>query len=271
MQHLPWRLAIVAMLISMYPAQSAPKSGVAWFNEGLAQHRSGQFDDAIHSFKQALELQFNVPGANMRIGRAYAKKNDLDNALAWIEKSAKAGFSNPSLILADADLTQVRADQRFTPILKAMNENARPCEANLGYREFDFWIGEWDVESSGTKSESSIQKLLEGCVILENWYGGGRQAGPGTTGKSMNIYTPSTKKWKQVWVSDTGTVSEFEGELRNGAMHYARTFQQASATVLARMTFTPQANGTVRQLIEQSTDEGKTWVTQFDGIYTRKK
>lgn len=156
------------MLISLCAAQTAPKNGAAWFNEGLAQHRSGHFDDATHSFKQALELQFNVPGANMRIGRAYAKKNDLDNTLTWLEKSAKAGFSIPSLILADADLIEVRDDPRFAPILKAINANARPCEANPEYREFDFWIGEWDVASSGTKSESSIQKILEGCVILEN-------------------------------------------------------------------------------------------------------
>lgn len=87
----------------------------------------------------------------------------------------------------------------------------------------------------------------------------------------MNMCSPETKKWKQVWVSDTGTIYEFEGVFRDGAMNYVRKFQQAGATVIARLTFTPQANGTVRQLIEQSTDDGKTWVTQFDGTYTRKK
>ena len=36
------------------------------------------------------------------------------------------------------------------------------------------------------------------------------------------------------------------------------------------MTFTPLEGQKVRQLVEQSVDEGKTWTTQFDGTYIRK-
>jgi hypothetical protein len=36
------------------------------------------------------------------------------------------------------------------------------------------------------------------------------------------------------------------------------------------MTFTPIARDTVRQLIEVSTDSGRTWTSGFDALYIRR-
>ena len=41
------------------------------------------------------------------------------------------------------------------------------------------------------------------------------------------------------------------------------------ATVQQRITWTPAAGGTVRQLWESSSDEGRTWTVLFDGRYVR--
>jgi hypothetical protein len=38
---------------------------------------------------------------------------------------------------------------------------------------------------------------------------------------------------------------------------------------LERITWTPQADGSVRQHWQQSADGGKTWSDAFVGIYTR--
>ena len=42
-------------------------------------------------------------------------------------------------------------------------------------------------------------------------------------------------------------------------------------TSLNRITWTPNQDGTVRQHWENSRDEGATWQTVFDGLYTRKE
>jgi hypothetical protein len=39
---------------------------------------------------------------------------------------------------------------------------------------------------------------------------------------------------------------------------------------LDRITWTPNADGTLRQLWDQSLDGGRSWTIVFDGIYTRK-
>ena len=264
------RFLLMALFSVLFVVGQTPTDGQGWFNQGLAQHRAGKFQDAAEAFQKALDLGFNPPGAMMRIGRAWAKQGNVDKALEWMEKSAAAGFSSPSVILADVDAASVRADARFAPVLERMQHNSAPCEYTAGFRAFDFWIGEWEVITAGGKSESVIEKIAGGCAILESWYGGGKSAGPGTAGKSLNLYNPATGRWRQFWTDDRGQATDYEGEIRDGAMHYTTSSVRNGARVLGRMTFTPLEGQKVRQLVEQSLDEGKTWTTQFDGTYIRK-
>ena len=50
----------------------------------------------------------------------------------------------------------------------------------------------------------------------------------------------------------------------------AETFTAKGARYLTRGTWTPNPDGSVRQQFEISTDEGKTWQLNFDGLYRRK-
>lgn len=146
--------------------------------------------------------------------------------------------------------------------------DARPCEILPEYGELDFWIGDWDVSSEGRLAgTNTIQKTVQGCVLLESW-----TSVSGGTGKSLNYYDPDRKKWIQIWVDSEGGVIHAEGGLRDGSMKLEGThvYRNGSAESF-RMTFTPREDGSVRQFIEQSKDEGKTWYVWFDGIYTRKK
>jgi len=38
------------------------------------------------------------------------------------------------------------------------------------YKQFDFWVGEWKVEVSGQViAKQPIEKLMDGCIVQENW------------------------------------------------------------------------------------------------------
>ncbi|MBD0371857.1 MAG: hypothetical protein ICV60_13540 [Pyrinomonadaceae bacterium] len=146
---------------------------------------------------------------------------------------------------------------------------AAPCRASEAYRQLDFWVGEWDVQGPKGKTvgASSVQLILNDCVVFENWTGAG-----GSTGKSFNLYNAQTRKWKQVWVDNQGNMLEFIGEFKDGAMRYSgESIAQNGKPVMDRLTFFPLAEGRVRQLWEQSPDKGKTWNIVFDGTYIRKK
>jgi hypothetical protein len=133
-------------------------------------------------------------------------------------------------------------------------------------RQFDFWIGHWTVVNTKDGSpggQSLIEKLYDGCTLRENW------SEPGVTGGSLNTYVIADHHWHQTWTDSSGSWREFVGGLVDGKMvliwsHPSKRFP--GKTSQERMTFTPNANGTVRQYMDQTAD-GTTWVEGYDYTY----
>ena len=138
------------------------------------------------------------------------------------------------------------------------------------HHQFNFWIGEWEVTNPAGKSagHSSIDAILDGCVIMENWSGAG-----GSNGKSFNIYDPTLDRWEQYWVDNGGTRLMLSGHLVNGAMvlegRQDKPDPKTGIVHRDRITWTPNDDGSVRQHWENSADNGMSWQTSFDGLYHR--
>ena len=137
--------------------------------------------------------------------------------------------------------------------------------------DFDFWLGEWKVTNPDGKpaGTSRIESVADGYGLLENWTGAPEDGGG--NGKSLNAYNLGKKQWQQFWIGNTGGVLELAGGLIDGRMVLAGEHMVRGARLNERITWTPNANGTVRQLWEQSTDGGKTWTVAFNGLYTKRK
>jgi hypothetical protein len=58
-----------------------------------------------------------------------------------------------------------------------------------------------------------------------------------------------------------------EGEMR----YVLERPMRNGGTLIRHMTFTPHGEGKVRQFSQASTDGGKTWNTEYDFLYVRKK
>lgn len=145
--------------------------------------------------------------------------------------------------------------------------SARPC-GGAEYRQFDFWVGEWEVTANGkVAGTNSVTRILGDCVIHEEWTGTGA-----SRGRSFNVYDRATEQWVQTWVDNQGLLLSLRGGLVNGAMvlQGSRTAGDGKALV-DRITWTPRADGSVRQHWQASTDAGATWQDQFDGSYRRRR
>lgn len=143
---------------------------------------------------------------------------------------------------------------------------APPC-STPAHRAFDFWIGEWNVHGVKGKhaGTNSIKREYGGCVLHERYDTGG-----GYTGESFNIYDGPRKVWHQSWVDSTGLLLLLEGGIVDGKMLLeGQTTGADGKLTKQRITWTPNADGSVRQLWE-SAEPGGEWKVAFDGKYTRK-
>ena len=153
------------------------------------------------------------------------------------------------------------------PLLSSPAQQRPTCTAPE-FRQFDFWVGKWDVTTPDGKpaGTNEITRELKDCVLHEHWQGAG-----GGNGESFNIYDRTTRKWHQTWVADGGMLLLLDGGLDAGRMVLSGRTSSPSqpATVLNRITWTPSDRDHVRQLWETSPDDGKTWTVLFDGRYVR--
>lgn len=139
-----------------------------------------------------------------------------------------------------------------------------PCAA-AEHRQFDFWLGDWQVEVPGKPTNKSrITRLFGACGIREEyWAGGGKYEG-----SSFNMYDAPRKVWHQTWVDNQGGLLALEGGLRGTSMVLeGKQPGPQGGEQTNRITWTPNADGTVRQHWEISSDAGKTWTSAFDGLY----
>lgn len=168
-------------------------------------------------------------------------------------------------LLALSGLTGI-ASAQSTPA-SAPTPPLTPSSLPPESRQFDFWLGEWNVTTPDGKSAGSsrIESVAGGAGLLENWSGTG-----GYQGKSLNAYNRSKKMWQQYWVGFGGGVLELAGGMVADRMVLQGEHVVGGKPTLEKITWTPQSDGSVRQFWEQSTDGGKTWTTAFDGLYRRK-
>lgn len=152
-----------------------------------------------------------------------------------------------------------------------MSQSVPPCACcHEKAKQFHFWAGDWETYNpKGKLVGTNHIVLLEGnCVMQENWVA----TGGGYSGTSYNFFNTTTGKWQQLWLDNQGGNLQLEGEWTGTAMVLKSKEYKNQKGVLQtdRITWTPNPDGSVRQLWEVSADQEKTWTTAFDGMYKRK-
>lgn len=146
----------------------------------------------------------------------------------------------------------------------ALAQQTPDCAA-AEHRQFDFWIGEWDVfDPQGEKvGENTITSIQDGCALREEW-----QSVRDHAGTSLNFYDRDTGKWYQTWIANNGNDLHLSGGLDGGAMEMESMLPGERRD---RIRWVPGDDGSVRQVWEISTDGGETWEVGFDGRYVKRE
>ena len=244
-----------------------PNNARAWYQLGRSRFSLNQFESSIQAFEKTISLNQN-PNAMYNVACAYARLNQKDKSIDWLAKAVSNNLSPFTNLAGDQDFATLRTEPRFKDLVTTLDKKRRPCIYSANARQFDFWIGEWDVfNPQGQKAGNSIiQQFAEGCGVLENW-----TSALGGNGKSINFFDPATEHWYQYWMGANGLPARYEGVYKDGAMRYEGERLSAGGKIRTRLTFFNLDANTVRQLAEQSTDDGKTWTTTYDFKYVRRK
>lgn len=152
----------------------------------------------------------------------------------------------------------------------AASKPAPPCSAPV-FRQFDFWLGDWDVfdPAGALVGQNSITREEQGCLLVEHW-----TSASGGTGQSFNFVDLETGKWRQVWVSIGATIDYSGGLNAQGEMVLEGRIGHGPGKpnngAKFRGTWTANADGSVTQYFQQYDDKTGAWADWFKGTYRRK-
>jgi len=246
-----------------------PENVTAWANLGFSYYNMKEYEKAISAYTKVENRSSLKQNAAYNIACSYSLMGKKEEALDALERSIGYGFSNVKLLSTDTDLAIIRDDERFSRFIELAGKNLSPCEYNSKCRELDFWIGEWQVinVAGATLGTDRIEKGQNGCLLRESY----TSITNDFTGTSIVFYDPAAESWKQIWIDTGGGIVYYDGHFENGTVHFeGKSIVKDGKIELSRMLLEPNDDGSVRQLIEKSADNGKTWYVWFDGKYVKK-
>ena len=253
-----------------------------WFTSGSCYQNLREYEKALADWNTYLQIKPKPDSSiaqNLYSGLAkiYASKINVKNGFKYLKMAADLGYSRLDEMDYDPDFNSLRPSTKFSELRKQIELNAYPCLSDPRTHEFDFWIGDWDVYTTGTGNLggfNSIQRAAGGCMLLENW----TAVGQPHNGKSMNYFDPMRSNWEQLWIGSEGgkqVVHRFINgtyDVENKVMKF-EFFRKTrnGRDLVGRFQFFNQGPDQVRQLNEASVDGGKTWFVNYDYTYIRRK
>lgn len=90
---------------------------LAYLQRGNAHKALGQYDKAIADYTAALASKSLASRACWRLAECYSMKNDADSAIAWLRKSAAAGFTDFAAWQRDKQLSPLSSLKEFKELV----------------------------------------------------------------------------------------------------------------------------------------------------------
>ena len=260
---------LLAVTLLLAPTAAAPTDAQGWFSHGVALHDVGNYTGALDAFAKARQTGYGMPGPlNMRMARSHARASQPDEAYKILAQLASNGYANVDVLTSENDFLSIRTDARWGEVVRKVRANQRPCMNDKVYRQFDYWLGEWDVEVGGqVVARSSIQMILGECAVYENYW----RIDGSYAGRSFSLWDAQQSRWEQRYVDTTGASRDWFGKLEGDRLVFYLRPDANGGNVTQRMIYTKEGPDRVRQTIEASADGEKTWSLAFDGLYMRRR
>lgn len=129
-------------------------------------------------------------------------------------------------------------------------------------RDFDFWLGEWDVTwGDGETGTSSVYSDFDDRVIVESFDG---RPSSELQGMSLSTFDEAAGVWRQAWVDSRGTFIVVSGSREDDVMEL-----RTETGPLRRARWHDVTPDSFRWTLERSSDGGASWETVRELRYER--
>jgi hypothetical protein len=157
-----------------------------------------------------------------------------------------------------------------------LSDPSPPCTSPEA-RQFDFWLGEWDLtwpaeQAGGVPGETMagfnrITRLFDDCVIEENF----TTDDASFRGHSVSVYDEKSGAWRQTWVDSAGGYLAFTGSFDGETMELrTQASERDGETVVQRMVFSDIGEDSLEWSWQGSRDGGDTWNDLWNISYRRR-
>jgi len=133
-------------------------------------------------------------------------------------------------------------------------------------RQFDFWLGEWEVSPTGASmilAESSITLADQGCVVLEEW-----RPFSGASAHSISAYDAASGRWRQAYAGSGGGWTLYSGRVDGGVLRFDN--ESSADGQRQRMNYQRLDADSVRQWGETFDAARGAWTVTWDFTYRRR-
>ena len=172
------------------------------------------------------------------------------------------------------------------PLMGQPRDEKTPACPAPEARQFDFWIGDWDVQNWHRNPQTPgdatwydtgmatnrVYAILDGCAIVEHWLG--RLSYGNVQGFSVRAYDPVEKVWVLVlyWPGPTGgTFGTLQGIFQHGRGEFFNDYTNAEGLrVENRYSFSDITPTSLRWDAATSTDGRNTWKPGWIMEFTRR-
>ena len=256
-------------------ATSYPAHPLSRFRIGVSLMELHRLTEAEANLREGERLGIPAAQAAFRLAQLFAEQRRADAAIAELQRSIGGGLPlAPAALASDPHLASLQSHPKWPSVIDGLDAIARPCMHDPRFREFDFWIGDWDVRTTGAPAvgpaaRNTVTLAYNGCVVIEHW-----KAPAGSEGESYNLFDRSVGQWRQTWVDNSGGQHDYRGGLVNGNMAYTGDVPAPGGQlgrIPIKLTFFKIGTDSVRQYSEISRDSAKTWQLNYDLMYVRRK
>jgi tetratricopeptide (TPR) repeat protein len=251
-------------------------NSMTWNRLGYCNQNLGLYEEAMRDYDQALSHQ-PVPMVKnivlFRKATLYSLMNKPAEAKGWLVQATTAGYNSLNDLDSLPAFKNLRESPDFGNIRKLIYGIVYPCSREPRNRDFDFWIGDWNVYRTGTQllsGYSHVEAIAGGCAVLENY-----TSTQAYSGKSFNYYDTVSGKWMQDWIGSGGPADRQhfdQGEFKDGMMHFIyNTTGPNGEKTRGNFIFYFISRDSVRQYQDVIDDQGKIKSVNYDLTYLRKK